>query len=120
VFIKCAKTDPFQHVCFIFLGCGSAPLCPVSVLTSYRPLHGLGIGPLLRALLSLFLQSTLQAAGIPEKFSGHSFRISTTTLPAQRGVLDYLIKSMGRWWSETYILCVRKPVGTILSIQCSW
>jgi len=52
--------------------------------------------------------------GIPEKFSGHSFRISTATLPAQRGVLDHLIKTMGRWSSEAYILYVCTPMDTIL------
>lgn len=35
VFIKCAKTDPIWQGCFFFLGCCSAPLCPVSELTSY-------------------------------------------------------------------------------------
>ena len=28
VFIKCCKTDPFRKGCFIFFGCGSAPLSP--------------------------------------------------------------------------------------------
>ena len=46
VFIKCAKTDPFWHGCFIFLGGGSAPLCPVSALTSFLHLRGPGSGPL--------------------------------------------------------------------------
>ena len=43
VFIKCAKTDPFQCGCFICLvGCFSL----VSELTSYLHLHGPGISPL--------------------------------------------------------------------------
>ena len=42
VFIKCAKTDPFRRGCFIFLGRGSAPLCPVLVLTNYLHLRGPG------------------------------------------------------------------------------
>ena len=46
VFIKCAKTDPFRHGCFIFLGRGSAPLCPVLALTNYLHLPGPGVGPL--------------------------------------------------------------------------
>ena len=100
VFIKCAKTVPFQLGCFIFLGCGSAPLCPVLALTNYLHLCGPGVGPLfifqdgrplLRALLSSFLQATLQAAGIPRKFSGHCFRIGAATTAAQRGVPDNLI-----------------------------
>ena len=42
VFIKCAKTDPFRRGCFIFLGRGSAPLCPVLALTNYLHLRGPG------------------------------------------------------------------------------
>ena len=94
VFIKCAKTDPFQQGCFIFLGRGSSSVCPVAALTHYLHLRGPGMGPLFifpdggplsRARLSSFLQSTLQAAGIPGKFSGHSFRIGAATTAAQRG-----------------------------------
>lgn len=125
VFIKCAKTDPFRKGCFIFLGRGSAPLCPVVALTQYLHLRGSAIGPLFifqdgrplsRALLSSFLQSTLQAAGIPGKFSGHSFRIGAATTAAQRGIPDHLIKTLGRWSSEAYLLYVRTPVESILSV----
>ena len=111
MFIKCAKTDPFQCGCFICLfGCFSL----FSELTSYLHLHGPGIGPLfifqdgrplLRALLPLVLQSTLQAAGIPSKFSGHSFRIGAATTAPQRGVPDHLIKTTSCWLSEVYLFC---------------
>ena len=121
--MKCAKTDPFRCGCFIFLGRGFAPLCPALALTNYLHLRGPGVGPLfifqdgrplLRALLSSFLQATLQAAGIPGKFSGHSFRIGAATTAAQRGVPDHLIKTMGRWSSDAYLFYVRTPVDTIL------
>ena len=67
-----------------------------------------------RALLSSFLQATLKAAGIPEKFSGHSFRIGAAIAAAHRGIPDHLIKTMGRWLSEAYLLYVHTPVDTIL------
>ena len=107
-FIKHAKTDPFWRGCFIFLGLGSAPLCPVSALISYIYFRGPGIGPLFifqegHPLLRTLLQSTLQAAGVPGKFSGHSFRIGAATMAAQRGVPDHLIKTKGRWSSEAYL-----------------
>ena len=126
VFIKCAKTDPFRRGCFIFIGRGSAPLCPVLALTNYLHLRGPGIGPLfifqdgrplLRALLSSFLQTTLQAVGILGKFSGHSFRIGAATTAAQRGVPDHLIKTMGHWLTDAYLLYVRTPVDTIFSVS---
>lgn len=125
VLIKCSKTDPFRQGCFIYLGRGSLPLCPVTALTNYLHLRGPGSGPLFmyqdgsplsRSQLSSFLQTTLQAAGIPGKFSGHSFRIGAATTAAQRGVPDHLIKTMGRWSSDAYLLYVRTPVETILSV----
>ena len=125
VFIKCAKTYPFRRGCFIFIGRGSAPLCPVLALTNYLYLRGPGVRPLFifqdgrplsRALLSSFLQATLQVAGISEKFSGHSFRIGAAITAAQRGVPDHLIKAMGRWSSDAYLLYVRTPVDTNLSV----
>ena len=125
VFIKCTKTDPFHKGCFIFLGCGSFPLCPVVSLLNYFHLHGPGAGPLFvyqdgtplsRPQLSSFLQTILQLAGVPGKFSGHSFRIGAATTAATRGVPDHLIKTMGHWSSEAYLLYVRTPVETILSV----
>lgn len=125
VFIRCAETDPFRRGCFIFLGPGSAPLCPVLSLTNHLHLRGPGVEPLFifqdgrplsRALLSSFLQATLRAAGIPGKFSGHSFRIGAATTAAERGVPDYLIKTMCRWSSDAYLLNVHTPVDTILSV----
>ena len=125
VFIKCSKTDPFRKGCFIFLGCGSFPLCPVVSLLNYLHLRGPGAGPLFvyrdgtplsRPRLSSFLQTTLQSAGVPGKFSGHSFRIGAVTTAATRGVPDHLIKTMGHWSSEAYLLYVRTPAETILSV----
>ena len=125
VFIKCSKTDAFHKGCFIFLGCGSFPLCPVVSLTNYLHLCGPGPGPLLiyqngtllsRSQLSSFLQTTLQSAGIPGKFSGHSFRIGAATTAARKGLPDHLINTMGCWSSEAYLLYLRTPVETILSV----
>ena len=123
VFIKCSKTDPFRKGCFVFLGRGSFPLCPAVSLTNYLHLRGPGTGPLFiyqngtpLSRLSAFLQTTLQSAGIPGKFSGHSFRIEAATTAARKGLPDHLIKTMGRWSSEAYLLYVRTPVETILSV----
>ena len=94
-------------------------------LLNYLYLRGPGAGPLFvyrdgtplsRPWLSSFLQTTLQSAGVPGKFSGHSFRIGAATMAATRGVPDHLIKTMGRWSSEAYLLYVRTPVETILSV----
>jgi len=36
VCIKSSKTDPFRQGCFIELGRGQAPLCPISAILAYR------------------------------------------------------------------------------------
>ena len=80
VHIKSSKTDPFRQGCFIYLGRGQAPLCPVSTILAYLHRRGPSSGPLsidthgqplTRSRLSSFIQSVLQGAGIPGHFSGH-------------------------------------------------
>ena len=124
VLIKCSKTDPFWQGWFIFLGRGSVPLCHVTALSNYLHIQGPAAGPLFlfqdglplsRSRLSSFLQSTLQAAGVPGKFSGHSFRIGAATTAAQKGLPD-LIKTLGRWSNDAYLLYERTPVETIISV----
>ena len=46
VMLWAARCDPFQRGCFLFLGCGSAHLCPVLALTNYLHLRGPDVGPL--------------------------------------------------------------------------
>ena len=61
VFIKCSKTDPFRKGCFIFLGCGSLPLCPLISLTK------LSSSPRARHWSSLYLpewHSSLQISAV--------------------------------------------------------
>ena len=124
--IKSYKTDPFRQGCFIFLGRGQAPLCPISAILTYLHQRGPSSGPLFidthgqpltRSRLSSFIQSVLQGAGIPGHFSGHSFRIGAATTAAQCGIPDHLIKTMGRWSSDAYQLYVRTPVESILEVS---
>ena len=109
---------------FISLSRGCAPLCPVLALTNNLNFvdQVLGLSSFFRMAVLvkgppiLFLQATLQAAGIPGKFSGHSLRIGATTTAVQRGIPGHLIKTMGHWLSEAYLLYVRTLVDTILSV----
>ena len=73
--------------------------------------------PLTRTQLSNFLQSTLSAVGITGTYSGHSFRIGAATTAAQQGLPDHLIKTMGHWSSDAYLLYVRTPVESILNVS---
>ena len=115
VFIKCSKTDPFRKGCSIFLGLGSFPLCPVVSLTNYHHLRGHS-SLQVSVVLSSFLQTSLQSAGIPGKFSGHSSQIGAATTAARKGLPDHLIKTMGHWSSRAHLLYVCTPVETILSV----
>ena len=122
VCIKSSKTDPLRQECFIYLGRGQAPLCPISAILAYLHLRGLSSGPLFidihgrpltRSRLSSCIQSVLQGAVISGQFSGHSFRIGAATTAEQCGIPDHLIKTMGRWTSDAYQLYVRTPVESI-------
>ena len=95
VHLKGSKTDPFRQGCHIYLGLGRYPICPISAILTYLHLRGSPTGPLLihvdgrplsRQQLSSFLQSTLQAAGVPGHYSSHSFRIGVAPTAEQRGI----------------------------------
>ena len=122
LWIKCSKTDPFRQGCFIYLGQGRPPLCPVAASLAYLNLRGPEPGPLFRYAngsplsrqqLSTSLQSILRSAGVSGQYSGHSFRIGAATTAAQRGIPDHLIKTLGRWSSDAYQTYIRTPVATI-------
>ena len=126
VCIKSSKTDPFRQGCFIYLGHGQAPLCPISAILGYLHQRGPSSGPLFidthsqpltRSRLSSFIQSVLQGEGIPGHFSGHSFRIGAATMAAQCSIPDHLINTLGRWSSDAYQLYVRTLVESVLEVS---
>ena len=43
--IKSSKTDPFRQGCFIYLGRGQAPFCPISSILAYLHRRGPSSGP---------------------------------------------------------------------------
>jgi len=96
-------------------------------LGNYLHLRGPGPGPLSlyqdgipisRSKLSAFLITTpyLQSAGVPGNFPSRNFRIGAATIATSRGIPDHFIKTIGRWSGEAYLLYVRTPVDTILSV----
>lgn len=66
--------------------------------------------------LSAFLKSTLKSAGVPGNLSDHIFRSGAATTAASQGLPDHLIKIMGHWSSEAYLLHARTPEDMILSV----
>lgn len=121
IHIKCSKMDPFRQGCYIYIGTGKQDLCPVHALVQFLHLHGSALGPLFllsdgTPLSCQWLASSIRSTGVLGCFSGHSFCIGAATSAASRGVPDHLIKTLGRWSSDTYHLYIRTLVNTIISM----
>lgn len=129
VHLRKAKTDPFGKGVEIYLGKTGLPLCPVVALTNFmarRP-PGLEDGPLLvwQDLTPLTkdrfvakVRKALALLGIDQRsYSGHSFRIGAATTAAAAGVPAHLIKAMGRWSSEAYLIYIRETRESLSSVS---
>ena len=53
--------------------------------------------------------SSVQLAGWSGNFTTHSFRVGDGTSAAAIDVPDYLIRALGRWNSDAYLLYVKLP-----------
>ena len=125
--IKQSKTDPFRQGVTIFLGRTDAIICPVAALLAYLARRGSGDGPLFRfkngqpltrSRLVMEVRKALQEAGLqPETYAGHSFRIGAATTAAACGVPADVIKTLGRWKSQAYLLYVRLPSSQLSDIS---
>ena len=66
-----------------------------------------------RKFLSMF-KETLQYLGIDSSFySGHSFRIGAATTAGRVLIEDHLIKTLGRWSSDSYCRYIRISDGVL-------
>ena len=67
-------------------------------------------GPLIKARFVSVIKTILKQAGMDDSlYSGHSFCIGATTTAAQAGIADSVIKALGRWSSEAFLVYVRTP-----------
>ena len=62
----------------------------------------------------------MASAKVPGNFSSHSFRIGAATIPAENGVPDHLIQSMGCWSSNASLLYIRTPAEVLAALSKSW
>ena len=93
--------------------------CPVTLLTSYLTLRGIGPGPLFmtvdgspvsRAWFSNQLSLAIQLCGLaPSRYKGHSFRIGAASHAAEQGFSDAQIRLLGRWKSNAFHKYIRVP-----------
>lgn len=85
-------------------------------MLGYLDIRGAGPGPLFqfvnRTGLTKYrfvahVREALLVAGVDEsRHNGHSFRIGAVTKPAERGIEDWVIKTLGRWESTAYLICM--------------
>ena len=120
--IKASKTDPFRKVVQLYLPRTDRLLCPVSSLFYFLHHRGNLPGPLFvfsdgtalsRRHVTDRLHSILAAAGVDGNFSSHSFRIGAATSVSAAGLSDSLIRTLGRWSSDAYLVYVRTSKVTL-------
>jgi len=68
-----------------------------------------------RSIIDSYLHNELHKGRIAGPFPIRSFGAATTA--AQQGLPDHLIKTMGCWSSDAYLLYVRTPVQSILNVS---
>lgn len=124
--IKASKTDPFRKGVSVFLGVTGGELCPVAANLNYMIRRGSHQGPFFLFANGSFLTRERFVNAVREaldkrrvdssRYAGHSFRIGAATTAAQRGILDSLIKTLGRWESSAYTIYIRTPRKTLCSV----
>ena len=60
-----------------------------------------------RERFSKLVAQTVREAGWQGNFTSHSFRVGAASTAAALGTPDYMIRAMGRWNSDAYLLYVR-------------
>ena len=125
--IKASKTDPFRKGLSVFLGRTGQILCPVAVNLSYMVQRGGKEGQfflfdeghgLTQERFVAEVRKALAVVGIDSsRYAGHSFRIGAATTAAQKGIEDFLIKTLGRRESAAYTLYIWTPPGTLCGVH---
>ena len=119
--IEASKTDPFRQGVRLFLPRTGGALCPVASISAYLHRRGNSSGPLFlftggKPLSCLHVTDRLRSileAGIQGNFSSHSFRIGAATSAHAAGLPDSLIRTLGRWSSDAYLVYVRTSLDTL-------
>ena len=128
--IKASKTNVFWKGVTIYLGVTGADLCPVAAILNYMvhcsviargkqsPFFCFSNGQALtRDNFVWELCMTISAGGIDaSSYVGHNFQIGTATTAAACGLLESLIKTLGRWESSAYMLYIQTLQSTLCSV----
>ena len=117
--LKRSKCDQFGKGVDIFVRRIYTDICPVTEILRYVALHGPAPGllfifddrpPLTKAVFIKRVRKALVSMGLnPQDYAGHSFRIGAATTVAHTGLEDSVIRSLGRWNSDTFYRYIRMP-----------
>ena len=120
IHLSSSKTDPFRKGVTIKLFPLNNILCPLQAYNKYmelrrhmdsRPASPFflmpSLTPLTRKEFCTFLQGVLQGIGGTSHIKPHSFRIGAATSAAKANIPDHLIKTLGRWSSDSYVRYIR-------------
>ncbi|XP_021356783.1 uncharacterized protein LOC110452522 isoform X1 [Mizuhopecten yessoensis] len=130
--LKSSKTDPFKKGVAISLFKNYTDTCPYTVVCKYlMERQKLGCQteslfvtdyktPLTRNVFIEHLKHVLRLAGLnPDLYNGHSLRSGAATSAATGQVEDHLIKTLGRWSSDTYCRYIKTPKSVLKEAQKS-
>ncbi|CAG2241262.1 unnamed protein product [Mytilus edulis] len=133
--LKTSKTDPFRKGVSIQLHKSDHTICPFSAVQKYiairkgreasfcfsDPLFVKENGNALdRDFFIRSLRHVLDICGYNSSlYNGHSFRIGASTSAGSVNIQDHLIKTLGRWTSDSYCRYIRISKDTIGKAQKS-
>lgn len=130
--LKQSKTDPFRKGIDIQLHRLNNILCPYTTLKHYLQMRSVkgkcelsdplfineNFSALERKYFITNLKFLLEACGYKaELYNGHSFRIGAATSAGKAHVEDHLIKTLGRWSSDSYCRYIRTDKSSIKNAQ---
>ncbi|CAC5395185.1 unnamed protein product [Mytilus coruscus] len=130
--LKQSKTDPFRKGIDIQLHRLNNILCPYTTLKNYLQLRSVkgkcalsdplfimeNFSALERKYFITNLKILLEACGYQAVlYNGHSFRIGAATSAGKANIEDHLIKTLGRWSSDSYCRYVRTDKSSIKNAQ---
>jgi hypothetical protein len=126
------KSDPFRKGVTIQLHISNHTICPFSVIKKYLAVRRGREAPfclsdplfikdecaLDRELFITSLKHILDICGYHSNlYNGHSFRIGASTSAGSVNIQDHLIKTLGRWSSDSYCRYIRTSKETIQKAQ---
>ncbi|CAC5375218.1 unnamed protein product [Mytilus coruscus] len=130
--LKRSKTGPFRKGIDIQLHRLNNILCPYTTLKNYLQLRSVkgkcalsdplfineNFSALERKYFITNLKILLEACGYQAAlYNGHSFRIGAATSAGKANTEDHLIKTLGRWSSDSYCRYVRTDKSSIKNAQ---